>query len=161
MNVQTEERSKFLRPSEERRKVVLIGDSITQQSFSIAHSGWGAGLADWYQRSADVINRGYSGYNSRWIKQGLHKIFPASDTVSRDVILVTVFLGANDAACLPSPQHVSLEEYKLNMIAILAHIRVVYPYAQCILITPPQVKHMHPHLHFRTCINMLLFKFTH
>ena len=55
----------------ERRKVLLVGDSITQQSFSVTHGGWGAGLQDWYQRTADVYNRGFSGYNSRWIQQSL------------------------------------------------------------------------------------------
>ena len=47
-----------------RPSVVLFGDSITQFSFSREHNGWGAGLADWYQRSADVFNRGFGGYNS-------------------------------------------------------------------------------------------------
>ena len=59
-----------VRPCHHRRKILLLGDSITQQSFSLTTSGWGAGLADWYQRSADVmllIEDGFSGYNSRWI----------------------------------------------------------------------------------------------
>lgn len=46
-----------------RGRIVLFGDSITQQSFSCG--GWGARMADAYQRKADVLNRGYSGYNTR------------------------------------------------------------------------------------------------
>ena len=126
------------RPSHERRRVMLIGDSITQQSFSTAHEGWGAGLADWYQRSADVINRGYSGYNSRWMRQGMQRMFPKTPS-SDDVILVTLFLGANDAACAPSSQHVSLLEFQNNMQHILEYLRSVYTAAVFVLITPPQV----------------------
>jgi hypothetical protein len=44
-----------------RPTVMLFGDSITQQSFSVEFRGWGAMLGDWYNRHADVINRGYSG----------------------------------------------------------------------------------------------------
>jgi lysophospholipase L1-like esterase len=51
-----------------RRKILLIGDSITQQSFSTTYRGWGGALANWYCRTADVVNRGYSGYNSRLLQ---------------------------------------------------------------------------------------------
>jgi lysophospholipase L1-like esterase len=42
-----------------RPQVVLLGDSITQNSFD--SGGWGAQLAHWYVRKADVVNRGFSG----------------------------------------------------------------------------------------------------
>lgn len=125
-------------PPNERRRIVLVGDSITQQSFSMAHGGWGAGLADWYQRTADVSNRGFSGYNSRWVRQSIETLFPLSAAFNSDVILVTLFLGANDAA-FPSPQHISLEEYQSNMSYIISYLQSVFPLAKCILITPPQV----------------------
>ena len=123
----------------ERRKVLLVGDSITQQSFSTLHGGWGAGLCDWYQRAADVTNRGYSGYNSRWIMQSMEQMFPASNTLNRDVILVTLFLGSNDAAEFPSTQHVPLEEYKSNMMSLISYFKASFPTAVILLITPPQV----------------------
>lgn len=44
-----------------RPSVLLFGDSITQQSFSAEHRGWGAHMSDWYARYADVYNRGFSG----------------------------------------------------------------------------------------------------
>lgn len=128
--------------SHERKRVVLVGDSITQQSLSMTHGGWGAGLADWYQRTADIKNRGYSGYNSRWIRQSLDTIFPTSDPSNKDVVLVTLFLGANDAAALPSMQHISLPEYSDNMAHILDQLRTVFPNAKIILITPPQVNNV-------------------
>ena len=77
-----------------RPQFLLFGDSITQKSF--AHGGWGAALANAYQRKADVVNRGYSGYNSRWALQLLDRVLPEEST--GDVLLATVFFGANDAA---------------------------------------------------------------
>lgn len=82
--------------------MLLVGDSITQQSFSVTHGGWGAGLQDWYQTTADVYNRGFSGFNSRWIRQSLPKLFPVSSPPNRDVMLVVLLLGSNDSARPPS-----------------------------------------------------------
>ena len=123
----------------ERRRVLLVGDSITQQSFSPAYQGWGAGICDWYQRSADVMNRGFSGYNSRWMRQSMQQMFPPITEYNENVILVTLFLGANDAASAPSPQHVPVAEYRSNMIYILNHLRSTFKSAVFVLITPPQV----------------------
>ena len=36
-----------------RALILLLGDSITQLSFSAVNAGWGAHLADQYQRRAD------------------------------------------------------------------------------------------------------------
>lgn len=47
-------------------------------------------------KQVDVINRGYSGYNTRWAKYIAPVIFPASQKMPPQ--LVTVFFGANDAA---------------------------------------------------------------
>jgi lysophospholipase L1-like esterase len=139
------------RPPHERKKILLIGDSITQQSFSLVHQGWGAGLADWYQRIADVTNRGYSGYNSRWIRSALpRQILPADSVRGDDYILVTVFLGANDAVLITAEgddcaagnsngQHVSVPEYTENISAIVDYLRGVCPSAVVVLITPPVV----------------------
>ena len=48
-----------------RPKLVLIGDSITEQGSSHAQ-GWVASLTIRYNRRLDVINRGMNGYNSQW-----------------------------------------------------------------------------------------------
>ena len=74
-----------------RPEIMLFGDSITQ--FSFAPGGWGATIADVYQRTADVRLRGYSGYNTRWCLPLLHKLFPQKGGISPS--LVTVMLGAN------------------------------------------------------------------
>ncbi|CAI9572942.1 unnamed protein product, partial [Staurois parvus] len=52
-------------------RVVLFGDSITQ--FAFEANGWGATLADKLVRKCDVLNRGLSGYNTRWAKLILPK----------------------------------------------------------------------------------------
>jgi lysophospholipase L1-like esterase len=46
------------------------------------------------QSTADVVLRGYWGYNSRWAVQLLPHIFPSG---SRAPNLVTILLGSNDA----------------------------------------------------------------
>jgi isoamyl acetate esterase len=58
----------------QRPTILLIGDSITQHSFR--PGGWGTRLASWYMRKADVINRGFSGYNSAWALEAFPKVRP-------------------------------------------------------------------------------------
>jgi hypothetical protein len=80
-------------------RVILLGDSITEQSFT--SSGFGSAIQNWYSRQADVYNRGFSGYNSRWILQGLPTIFnslPGSEPGFYKRTIITVFLGANDSS---------------------------------------------------------------
>lgn len=119
-----------------RLNIVLLGDSITQFSFSVDQGGWGAALADWYSRKADVINRGFSGYNSSWILTMLPNLFPRE---MPPISLVTVFLGANDSVSESSDQHVPLALYRSNLIAIVEYITALHPSAHILLITPPRV----------------------
>ena len=95
-------------------RLMLLGDSITQISFSVG--GWGAKIADHFQRRVDVLNRGYSGYNTAWIKCVLPQILSSAGPVDA----VTVLLGANDAALreLNPEQHVPLEAYESNLRGI-------------------------------------------
>ena len=76
-----------------RPRIVLFGDSITEQSFG--EGGFGAALANRYRRHADVLLRGYSGYNSRDAVALLKHVFPLDDPTPP--VLVTVCFGANDA----------------------------------------------------------------
>ncbi|XP_047967959.1 GDSL esterase/lipase At5g45920 [Salvia hispanica] len=120
-----------------RPKIYLFGDSITEGSFS--NGGWGASLAHHFARKADVALRGYSGYNTRWALKVINKLFPAAGDAP---LAVTVFFGANDAA-LPDRdsgfQHVPLDEYKQNLLAIVAYFKKQWPSTRIILITPPPV----------------------
>eukprot|EP00729_Bicosta_minor_P019766 gene19766-14296_t len=116
--------------------IVLFGDSITQGAWSAGDGpGWAAMLAERYVRRADIINRGYSGYTTRWALQQLPHDFPAA--TPNPAALVTVFLGANDSALegLNPRQHVPLDEYRKNLKTIIEHIQATGAKA----ITPPPV----------------------
>ncbi|KAK7302902.1 hypothetical protein RJT34_13799 [Clitoria ternatea] len=127
-----------------RSKIILFGDSITEDSFQFG--GWGASLAQHFCRTADVVLRGYSGYNTRWALKVLDRVFPTSpagdggnETAPMAVI---VFFGANDA-CLPDRcsafQHVPLHEYKQNLNSIVSFFKKKWPTTLVILITPPPI----------------------
>lgn len=128
-------------------------------------------LADWYNRHADVVNRGYSGknicaillkltllirscryvrftgYNSRWGLKLVQELMPsvascdeAKSNPWENLVLATVFFGANDSVFEGEKQYVPLEEYRLNLIAIVNHIRAVAgAHVAVILVTPPVV----------------------
>ncbi|GJN13013.1 hypothetical protein PR202_ga31346 [Eleusine coracana subsp. coracana] len=105
-----------------RPRLVLFGDSITEQSFR--PRGWGAALANTYSRKADVVVRGYGGYNTRWALFLIHHIFPLAD-IARP-LATTIFFGANDAALLgrtSERQHVPVSEYKDNLKMIVNHLK--------------------------------------
>ena len=80
-------------------------------------------------RKCDVLNRGFSGYNTRWNKIILPRII--TKEMASDTAAVTIFLGANDSNKLElNPrQHVPVEEYKQNLIDMVNYLNVC-----CILI---------------------------
>eukprot|EP01023_Acetabularia_acetabulum_P004950 TRINITY_DN12065_c0_g1_i1.p2 TRINITY_DN12065_c0_g1~~TRINITY_DN12065_c0_g1_i1.p2 ORF type:complete len:215 (-),score=35.24 TRINITY_DN12065_c0_g1_i1:550-1194(-) len=104
-----------------RPQFVCFGDSLTQQAFGV--NGWGTMLADKYVRKVDVMNRGYSGYTTRWAVQYLDEIFPTE--IKQPQVLATIFFGANDAAPPALEQHVPLNEYKNNLVKIYEHMQKV------------------------------------
>ncbi|KAH9624560.1 hypothetical protein KSS87_000714 [Heliosperma pusillum] len=121
-----------------RPQIILFGDSITQQSFNL--NGWGSSLADNFSRKADVLNRGYGGYTTRWALFLLHHIFPLGSATPP--VGVTIFFGANDAA-LPGRnsdrQHTPMEEYKENLRKMVHHLKECSPSMVVVLITPPPI----------------------
>jgi lysophospholipase L1-like esterase len=124
----------------ERPKILLLGDSLTQTSWD----GWGGGLAHRYQRRADVLNRGTSGYNTRWYMKYAETSGVWEETSSpSSVKLVMIFFGANDASLAQeNPRHyVPLEEYAQNLKALLDLSQKSYPAAKVLFITPPPVHH--------------------
>ncbi|KFK31506.1 hypothetical protein AALP_AA6G121500 [Arabis alpina] len=124
-----------------RPKIFLFGDSITEASFS--DGGWGASLSDLLCRKADIMLRGYSGYNTRWALKVMERVFPAAEEKGGESpAAVTVFFGANDA-CLPERcsgfQHVPLHEYKQNLRSIISFLKNRWPHTVIILVTPPPI----------------------
>ncbi|CAA3008102.1 GDSL esterase lipase At5g45920 [Olea europaea subsp. europaea] len=122
-----------------RPRIYLFGDSITEESFT--DGGWGSSLANHFSRTMDVVLRGYSGYNTRWALKVVEKVFPPPERGGVPMA-VTVFFGANDA-CLPdrcsSFQHVSVDEYRKNLHAIIAFLKKRWPSVRILLITPPPI----------------------
>ncbi|VFQ88520.1 unnamed protein product [Cuscuta campestris] len=99
--------------------------------------GWGASLVNHFRRTADVVLRGYSGYNTRRALGILNmEAFPV------EPLAVTVFFGANDAA-LPdrssSFSHVPIEEYEQNLRSIVSFFKKQWPKVIVILLSPPPI----------------------
>ena len=63
-----------------RPQVWLLGESLTQQA--AAPDVCATALGSWYARKADVVNRGFSGYDSRWLLLALHKARASSMLLS-------------------------------------------------------------------------------
>ncbi|NWT01414.1 IAH1 esterase, partial [Mionectes macconnelli] len=119
-------------------RVLLFGDSITEYSFQ--ESGWGAYLADRLVRKCDVVNRGISGYNTRWAKLILPRLITES---AESIVAITIFFGANDSALkdLNPKQHVPLEEYAANLKSMIQYLKSVdITEDRIILITPPPLQ---------------------
>lgn len=122
----------------ERPQFVLFGSSIVQFSFS--NQGWGAILADIYARKADIILRGYAGWNSRAALKVLNQIFPKDAPVQPS--LVIVYFGGNDSM-KPHPSglgpHVPLNEYIENMKKIALHLKSLSEKTRIIFLSAPPI----------------------
>ena len=142
--------------------IITIGDSITEYGSHVALNqtvpnidrlrsegspagseeehgpGWVALLARDYAwtRRADVINRGFGGYNTRMVCEDIAAILPAAEDKS-SVIAVTVGLGANDHIRPEHPLHVPVAEFESNLTDILAVLGEELPNASKLLVTPP------------------------
>ncbi|KAI7869344.1 SGNH hydrolase-type esterase domain-containing protein [Spinellus fusiger] len=116
-------------------------------SFDVKVQGFGAALADVYQRKLEVINRGFSGYTTKWGLPVLKQLLPTVEEQQKraaKVKLMTIFFGANDASLPVSHQHVPLKDYKDNLLKMVSMIKnkdspYYNPELRLILITPPPV----------------------
>eukprot|EP00041_Stephanoeca_diplocostata_P008604 m.127009 g.127009 ORF g.127009 m.127009 type:complete len:281 (+) comp17402_c0_seq5:133-975(+) len=135
----TQSRKFFL----DMKRIILFGDSITQQGFDTG--GWAARLASRYVRRADVLNRGFSGYNTAWARLALDHVFEdfkghVGEVKFLSGTLVTLFLGANDSALLgrtSETQHVPLPQFQDNLAYIIKYLKDRG--AQVIALAPPPV----------------------
>ncbi|GAA5994136.1 hypothetical protein JCM11641_003833, partial [Rhodosporidiobolus odoratus] len=116
--------------------------SLTELSWG--ENGLAASIAAEYTRKLDVMNRGLSGYNTRWAVPCLKEWLPKKDSDEPKTQLMTIWLGANDSALPGEPQHVPIDDYTSNLREIISLIRSpTSPYhspsASLILITPPPI----------------------
>jgi len=126
--------SLFSRPT-----IILFGDSLTQLGFDVENAGWVAQLENWFTRKADILNRGFSGYNTRFAVTMLERLFPVQALRESPPLFVTIFFGANDAAIEGFSQHVPIAEYRENLSKILTYFTKINPSIPIIVITPPPV----------------------
>lgn len=121
-----------------RPQFVLFGSSIVQLSFS--NGGWGAILSDIYARKADILLRGYYGWNSRRALLVLDQVFPKDAPIQPS--LVIVYVGGNDSMG-PHPSglgpHVPLPEYVENMRRIATHLKSLSCATRIIFLSTPPV----------------------
>lgn len=102
-------------------------------------------MSEHYNRVLDVVNRGFSGYNSRWAIPSLHQILANKKQREAGQIqkarLITIWFGANDAMLPSSTQHVPLDEYKENLTTIIQLLQsptsdLYSPDTRIVLLTP-------------------------
>jgi lysophospholipase L1-like esterase len=96
-------------------KILLFGDSITEQSYNQEHGfGLAAALQHEYFRKLQVVVRGYGGYNTEHARWILNPTLEAEAAGGNRIRLVVIFFGTNDAA-QNEHQHVPLERYTENV----------------------------------------------
>ncbi|KAK6358309.1 hypothetical protein TWF730_007655 [Orbilia blumenaviensis] len=143
--------------------MVLFGDSITEgelpylalpRSSSLVIAGLGADLTRRFSRRIQVLERGFSGYNSSNARVIVDDVIPPAGGAI-DLKLLVIFFGANDAV-LPRnqqivnaeqaeqgvvvvSQHVDIEEYKVHLRAMAQHKHVKDHGAKVVLVTPPPI----------------------
>ncbi|KAI0128698.1 SGNH hydrolase-type esterase domain-containing protein [Xylariales sp. AK1849] len=124
-------------------QIVLFGDSLFQGAVDVMDGfSFQAALQALCLRRLDVVNRGFSGWNTEDALKYLPEIFPPPGLHGRSgprLRYLLVLLGANDA-CLPHstpPQRVPLEEYKTNLKAIITHPNIIAHNVKILLVTPP------------------------
>ena len=115
-----------------RRVVVCVGDSNTE------FAQFTGPLAFKFERRADVVNRGYSGYNSRWLLK-LLTLAPDDYFPRERVALVTLLIGTNDAQAAEA-QQVPLEEYERNVEDIVKWWQERCPSAYVLVLGPPPTR---------------------
>ncbi|KAE8959521.1 hypothetical protein PR003_g31848 [Phytophthora rubi] len=132
-----------------RPVLLLAGDSLTERGTNPKINGWVTLLQNEFTRSANVVPRGLSGYNTRWyLKYAMPVIHGEIVSGTYSPALIMLWLGANDAA-LPtgssSEQHVPITQYRDNLIRIVRQFQAMAPDARILLITPPHVDDMARH----------------
>ncbi|KAI1396172.1 SGNH hydrolase [Hypoxylon fuscum] len=123
-------------------QIVLFGDSLFQGASEVQDGfSFQGALQSYCMRYLDVINRGFSGYNTKNAVELLPQIFLPPSPSNPKIEYLLVLLGANDA-CLPIPtntQGVPIDEYKENLVKIITHDHIKAHNAKILLVTPPPV----------------------
>mmetsp|Transcript_14453 Transcript_14453/g.31329 ORF Transcript_14453/g.31329 Transcript_14453/m.31329 type:complete len:291 (+) Transcript_14453:268-1140(+) len=112
--------------------IICIGDSLTE--FACQPNGWASHLQHHFVSRRDILLRGMSGYNSRWLLKCLDKIVPSQQPMpqSQHIAAITLLVGTNDAVnpnAKSGPgwpqQHVPVEEFEDNLRIMVEHLASV------------------------------------
>ncbi|CZR67802.1 related to IAH1 Isoamyl acetate hydrolytic enzyme [Phialocephala subalpina] len=110
---------------------ITEGSSTQQRGFALA-----AELQAAYVRRLDVINRGFSGYNSDHALEVIGKVLPTPEQAR--IKFLTIWFGANDAnKNLEMGQFVPAGRFKSNLISIINHPAIKAHSPNIILLTTP------------------------
>jgi lysophospholipase L1-like esterase len=121
-----------------RGKIVLFGDSITEQGTAVG--GTYNDLAIYYNTVADVMNRGFSGYNTDGAKVALNQMITNDDTFNLKLkTLVIIMFGSNDCVTEEFSQHVSIENYKKNLVEIIKQLISLSDNIGIVIVPPPPI----------------------
>lgn len=115
-----------------RHRVVCYGDSITQRGHDIDTGGWLSVIQSNYCRAVDIVNRGYSGYNTDWLLEHFDDLKSDFDGAR----LIFILMGANDSAS--DVQHVPIDRFKSNIIQLVNRCKEAGG-GNVVLITTPWV----------------------
>ncbi|KAF2682137.1 SGNH hydrolase [Lentithecium fluviatile CBS 122367] len=123
-------------------QIVLFGDSLTAWGFDEKTQGFGWYLQKMYKGKADIVNEGYAGYTSQAIKRNFTRLITRLTAPGApETLLVTIFLGANDACIIGDSEYVPLPLFTSNICEFVEEILIQddLPNAKIVLITPPPV----------------------
>ncbi|KAK7202695.1 SGNH hydrolase-type esterase domain-containing protein [Myxozyma melibiosi] len=123
------------------KKVILFGDSQFERSWRPdLDFAFAAALANYYTRRADVLNRGLSGYSTKWLRPQFERIIQELSYGPPDnALLFVIWLGTNDCCIEGTPHRVPIEEFQSSLREYVSEIRTKFPAAGIILITPAPV----------------------
>ena len=120
------------------KQILAFGDSLTQLGSDTATAGWVAQAQNLCSGRVDILNRGFSGYTTRYSKF----VLPQLTVDWSNIIFVTIFLGTNDAEIPDDPDtgNVPISEFTANLREIVKYVlEKGIPADRIILITPPPV----------------------
>ena len=118
------------------KEILLIGDSLTE--FGYRFDGWVAQLSNMFARRCDVVNRGLSGYSTRWVLNRFKYLPSRMEGADYEPpVLATLFFGANDAA--ETYQGIDVEEYRQNIVEIVRILKDELKIPRVVIIAPPPI----------------------
>ncbi len=126
-----------LRKIPPRYRVILFGDSITEGGTMV--DGTFNDFAIYYKGRADVLNRGFSGYNTNGAKIATQEMIANDYTLNKQPTLVIIMFGSNDCVTEGFSQYVSVENYEKNLSEIINLLKSISSVITPVIVPPPPI----------------------